>query len=1351
MKYVYAQVVLALFVFSFSAKGQYRTLEFIENKGQWEGPFAYQASTDKEVVFLQKTGFTYTVSDKKNVEHAHKLKEGILEDGAVFKYHTYRLHFVGANENVVITPSKKENHYYNYFLGNNPSKWKSGIHPARVLDYQELYPGIDLHLSSENQSLKYEFIVAAGADAGQIQLKYEGQEKLSVKNGNLIIHTSVGEVKELKPYTYQLINGEKKEIPCAYKIQNGETVTYTFPKGYDKSSLMVIDPTVVFATFTGASADNWGYTATYDDSGSFYAGGIVHYIVPSNTFPTSVGAFQSIYNGGNAANGYECDMVLFKYNATGSAYLYATFLGGSDNEQPHSLIVDSAGNLIVAGRSYSSNFPTTLGAYDQSHNGQADIVVSKLNANGTQLLGSTFLGGSGNEGVNENASPFVAGTLKHNFGDDARSEVIIDNAGDIYIAASTTSTNFPTQNAYQSSLQGGQDGIITKFNSSLSNILWSTYLGGNANDAAYVLALNRQQSHVYVAGGTMSSNFPTTSGTLYPSYQGGTVDGFIARFNNSGAYGLDRMTFIGANGYDQCYGLQIDAENSVYAMGQTLGGGFPVSPGVFTNPNSSQFIIKLDSLLTTRVYSTVFGSGNSTATNISPVAFLVDTCQNVYISGWGGNPAGGSTNFFPGTGTTTGMPLSSSPAQSTTDGNDFYFIVLEKNIQNLLYATYMGGTGSQEHVDGGTSRFDKSGVVYQAICGGCGGSSNFPTTPGSVSTINGSQNCNLVAVKIAFELGAVDATAAANPDTTGCAPFTVTFGNGSINAVTYQWAFGDGGTSTQATPTHTYLSPGTYNVRLIATNPNACKPIDTAYVTIVVDSTSLHPAFTAAIVDSCGPYTANFANTSTTGASGTTTYFWDFGDGTTSVLQNPPLHTFPDTGCYDVRLIMTNPNACNSPDTVMQQICYLKTGMTAGFNLPDSICLGEAIQATNTTVNGQTYSWTFGDGNTSTATNPAHTYTSPGMFTVQLIATNPQACNIKDTFAKQVFVSNNTIAAGFRVNKVDSCGPFTANFDNTSQFGTTPGAQNFTRFFWDFDDGTTYQGQNPPFHVFPDSGCYTIRLIMVDTTACNSPDTLSQTICYNPLFMSAQFIAPDTICVNAGVLFANQSLNATASFWDFGDGNTSNATSPVHTFSQPGLYTVRLISSNPNSCNKVDTFTKIINLKPLPTANFVHAPLIPEANVPITFTNKSLNAVSYVWAFGDSTGSTEENPTHMYRKTGTYLVCLTARSAEGCLDTICKRVDAEIIPSVGVPSAFSPNNDGQNDILYVYGAGIETLDFKLYNRWGQLVFETNSLDKGWDGVYKGKPQEMESYGYTLNATFTDGTTQSRQGNVTLLR
>lgn len=1350
MRYVYSGILLVLVFFSFSAKAQYRSLEFIENKGQWDGPFAYQAATDKEVVFLQKTGFTYTVSDKNNVEYVQKLKEGTLKDGTVFKFHTYKVHFLGANEDVAITPSKIENHYYNYFLGSDESKWKSGIHPSRALDYEGLYPGIDMHLSSENQSLKYEFIVSEKADVSRIKIKYEGQEKLSVKSGNLIIRTSVGEVKELKPYAYQLENGEKKEVACEYKIENGDIVTYSFPKGYDPSSLLVIDPTIVFATFTGASADNWGFTATYDDSGNFYAGGIVHYIIPSNSFPTSLGAYQTVYAGGSASTGsqYPCDMVLFKYNATGTAYMFATFLGGSDNDQPHSLIVDTAHNLLVAGRTYSSNFPTTTGAYDVTHNGAADIVISKISANGTQLLGSTYIGGSGDDGVNENALEPVQGVLKHNYGDDARSEIILDNAGNVYVAGPTTSSNFPvTVNAYQSALQGGQDGIIVKLNPNLTTLIWGTYLGGSNNDAAYVLALNRQQSHLYVAGGTRSSNFPSTAGTYQSSYQGGTVDGFIGRFQNSGTYALDKMTFIGTNDYNQCYGLQIDNENSVYAMGQTLGGAFPVSPGVYSNPGSSQFVIKLDSLLSTNVFSTVFGASTSAQTNISPVAFLVDTCQNIYISGWGGNLG------FPytGVGNTNGMPVTSNASQPSTDGNDFYFIVFEKNIQTLLYATYMGGVGLQEHVDGGTSRFDKSGVVYQAICGGCGGSSNFPTTAGSVSTSNGSINCNLVAVKIAFELGAVNATAAANPDTTGCAPFTVTFGNGSTNATSYQWSFGDGGTSTQATPTHTFNAPGTYHVRLIATNLNACKPIDTAFVTIVVDSTALSPAFTTTIVDSCGPYTANFSNTSTTGAPGATTYFWDFGDGTTSVIPNPATHTFPDTGCYNVMLIMTNPNACNSPDTVMHQICYLKTGMTAGFTVPDSLCLGEAIQPINTSTNAQTFAWTFGDGNSSTATNPSHTYTAAGSFIITLISSNPQACNIKDTFTKEVFVSNNNINANFSVTKTDSCGPFTASFANTSQFGTTPGAQGFTQFFWSFDDGTTFVGKDAPFHVFPDSGCYTIQLIMIDSTACNSPDTLTKTICYNPLYVSARFIAPDSICVSSGVLFSNQSQNATESFWDFGDGTTSVSTSPVHSFAQPGSYTVTLISSNPASCNKVDTFTQTISLKPLPKANFVYAPLIPEANVPTSFTNTSQNAVSYVWAFGDGTSSLEKDPTHMYRKTGTYLVCLAVRSAEGCVDTVCKRVDAEVIPSVGVPSAFSPNGDGQNDILYVYGAGVETLDFKLYNRWGQLMFETTSLEIGWDGIFKGKAQEMDSYGYTLKATFTDGTAQNIQGNVTLLR
>lgn len=1351
MRYFYSFLFLlgGLF-FSWNSLAQYKTLEFIENKGQWEGPHQYLASTEIENIYLEKNAITYSLSDAKNLEYIKTLKDGGLKDGTVFKYHTYKVTFAGANTQCEIIPGKKERHYYNYFLGNNPEKWQTEIHPARVLDYKAIYPGVDMHISSENQQLKYEFILAAGADPSQIIMRYDGQEQLSLSKGNLIIKTSVGEVKELKPYTYQLINGEKKEIACHYQVKGNE-VSFFFPKGYDKSSLLVIDPTVVFATFTGATADNWGFTATYDQSGNFYAGGIVSYIQPTNSFPTSLGAFQTVYNGGSTTTNtqYPCDIVVFKYNAVGNAYLFATFLGGTNNEQPHSLVVDAANNLIVAGRTYSANYPVKSDSYDTSYNGGADIIITKLNATGTALLGSTYIGGSGDDGVNENAGAFVQGVLKHNFGDDARSEVIIDNAANVYMAASTVSANFPiTSNAFQSSLQGGQDGVIIKLNNNLSNLIWSTYLGGSSNDGAYVLALNKQQSHLYVGGGTRSANFPITLGTLNPTYIGGTVDGFICRFNNSGTYGLDKTTFIGTTNYDQCYGLQIDDENSVYAMGQTLGGTFPVTPGVYSNAGSSQFVIKLDSLLATNVYSTVFGSSNSTQTNISPVAFLVDTCQNVYISGWGGN-LGGAT--FTGIGTTLGMYTSSGAIQTVTDGSDFYFFVLAKNAISPLYATFYGGNGAGEHVDGGTSRFDKNGVVYQALCGGCGGNSNFPTTAGSVSTINGSANCNIAAIKMAFELGVVNALALANPDTVGCAPFLVNFSNGSTNATSYSWDFGDGGSSTLATPSHTYLNPGNYTVRMIANNPNACKVSDTVYLQVVVINNSILPAFQFSKIDSCSPYSALLTNTSIIPPVGTTTFHWDFGDGTTSTLQNPPLHTFPDTGCYTIRLILTNPQACKSPDTIIHKICYQVTTVTAAMTIPDTLCINMPGQFSSNAINAQSIQWDFGDGTSGSMPNTSHTYSAPGLYTVRLIATNLQACIPKDTVTKQLYVSNNIIHADFQFTKIDTCKPFTATFQNTSAFGTTTGAQVFTKFNWDFGDGTTSTLQHPPLHAFPDSGCYDVRLIMVDTTACNTPDTVIKRICFDATIVVADFLAPDTVCQNNGVLFSDRSKNATSYQWIFGDGQTSNATSPVHAFQAAGTYSVTLIVGNPNSCNKFDTITYSITVRKLPVADFIHRPLVPVGNELTVFTNRSKDAISYIWDFGDGTGSNEKDPSHQYKRTKTYLVCLTAIDDKGCADTICKSVDALVIPAIGVPTAFSPNGDGANDILYVYGAAVESFTFKLYNRWGQLLFETTDLTKGWDGLYKGKPQEMDSYAYTLQANFYDGTTASKEGNVTLLR
>lgn len=1193
-------LLLIVGVFFFPSLLAAEPVEFIRNAGQWTGPFQYKASAGNAEIFLSKNSFTYRLWHPANRERIDALHHGWVKEASL-QFHTYRVHFEGAQNDPAIVGSKEQSWYYNYYLGNDPSRWKSNIHPFLTLTYSSVYAGIDLRVGSESGMMKYEWIVSPGKDPSQIRLRFEGMDGLRLKEGNLIVGTSVGEVRELKPVVYQYAQDGRKEITARYLL-NGDVLTYDFPDGYDKSLPLIIDPTVVFSTMTGSSADNWGYTATYDAGGNFYAGGIALNYPGSGggSYPTTTGAFQTTFGGGvNDPNpstsdahgvGFASDIAIMKFNATGTTRVWATYLGGSDNEQPHSMMVDAHNNLVVAGISYSSNYPVTSGAYDVSYNGGADIVITKLNSNGTALLGSTFVGGSAADGVNYNGSEYLFGNLKYNYGDNARSEVILDKNANVYMTACTRSTDFPTTTSgYQRSLQGGQDAVVIKLDSSLTTLLYSTYLGGTSDDAGYVLALDTGQTAFYVGGGTMSSNFPTTGNAWKNSYQGST-DGYIARFQNGGSYALQKVCYIGTSNYDQVYGVQVDLENNVYAMGQSLGGAFPVTSGVYSNSGSSQFVIKMDAQLTTDIFSTVFGSGSSTTTNISPVAFMVDTCQNIYISGWGGNL--GFSGAPSTVGTTTGMPITASlinsPLKSITDGMDFYFIVLSRNAASLLFGAFMGRQSSSsfegEHVDGGTSRFSRDGIVYQGICANCGGpnTNSFPTTPGAWATSVGSSNCNEAALKIAFQLSVPNAVAVASPKASGCSPLTVQFQNNSVNAVSYSWDFRDGSPISNAiAPTHTFSSPGIYNVQLVAYNPNACRVRDTTYVTVTVDSNSMNSDFSVNVLDSCGPYRASFTNTSQysklSGAPARTSFLWLFGDGSSSALVNPGIHTYAAGGTYTVTLVMRDPMACNNPDTMVRVI-----------NL---------------------------------------------------------------------------------------------------------------------------QGQR----------------------------------------VEAGFDGPDSLCLNAPFSFIDRSLNAKNILWKFGDGSTSTASQPSHTYDTPGVYTIVLIAMNDATCNGTDSMTKTVFVRRPPKANFSFAPTVPVPNQPIVFTNLSTNADSYVWSFGDGNFTTDKNPSHLFRHKGSFTVCLTARTTDGCLDSVCKQVSADVRTAIDVPSAFSPNGDGNNDILFARGAAVETLVMKIYNRWGQMVFETNDIHRGWDGTFNGEPQEMDTYAYVLYATFIDGSKAEKKGNTTLIR
>lgn len=1151
---------------------QAQSLVFVENRGQWEGDFLYRTYGLNSELFLEPSGFTVLVGHPDNLEKIHEVKEGRLEGPQTMYFHAYRARWVDAQSHPVVRGDKPETYYMNFFLGNDQSKWKSGINPVRAIDMEEIYPGINVRLSSSYGKPKFDYVLAPGADPNLIRIRYTGLDKIEIKNGKLVLHTSVGTIEEMQPYSYQEINGARVEVPCEYKLLDEQTVAFNLTTRYDKRAPLVIDPVIDFASLTGSIPDNWGFTATYDNAGNLYGGGIVN----GMSYPVSEGAFQITFAGG-AGTTMPCDVGISKFSSDGSTLLYSTYIGGSGNDYPHSMIVDPSGNLYISGKTNSTNFPTVAGSYDVSHNGGFDIFILTLNATGTDLLASTYIGGSGDDGLNvDDAFTGNTATLKYNYGDNSRSEILIDGSNNVYVAAATRSTNFPvTASAVKSTLSGTQDGVIFKLNSSLSSLLWSTYLGGSNDDAAYVIAFSNDKSVIYVAGGTQSSDFMSTYMSGYwSSYQGGTADGFICKFQNSGSYPLLGATFIGTGAYDQVYGIQVDKDNDVYVMGQTLG-SFPVTEGVYSVPNSRQFLMKLNPDLDENIYSTVWGQGATTQPNIVPVAFLVDTCENVYISGWGGPTIAG--------GSMSSLPITEDALQPTTDGNDFYFIVFHQDASELIYASYFGANGKAEHVDGGTSRFDPNGKVYQAICASCGpGSSAFPATSGAWASTKGSvtTNCNLGVVKISFNMGSVTADFEIEPTDHGCAPLTVNFNNLSVNASEFQWSFGDGSTSIEENPSHMYTTPGEYQVRLIASNLYGCKNKDTAYATVYVIDNEINAQFTYETSDSCNNLSVAFTNTSTS---------------------------------YS--------------------------------GIP---------------------------------------------------------------FATSTFV-------------------------------------------WHFGDGTTYEGPFPPEKHYSEPGTYTVTLIMYDSNSCHSPDSVQAVISFETFDVEANFTGGEYCLDHAQVNFDNTSVNGVTYMWNFGDGASSTEATPTHTFPGPGTYQVTLYAYNPATCNQVDSITHTITIYPNPNAGFVFSPMIPETNKPTRFTNTSSGATSYKWDFGDGTTSTEQHPEKQYDKSGRFKVCLTAINEYGCEDSVCKFVEASVIPLLDIPTAFTPNGDGNNDILFPRGFSVATMRLEIYNRWGELVFESESMDKGWDGTYKGVEQPMDSYSFILTATFLDGSTYQKKGNITLIR
>ncbi|MCB9262200.1 MAG: gliding motility-associated C-terminal domain-containing protein [Flavobacteriales bacterium] len=843
---------------------------FEENKGQFHENVLFRCRLPNGYLFLERARLTYLFQnqdDKRAIMeaiHEHDFDNRNTE--FVQRQHSIKIDFINADNTAKVQGFQPENYYHNYFVGSNRSNWATEVKLYKRVVYKNIYPNVDLVFYTDaNGTLKYDWKISNGGKAENIRLKFDGHEQINLVGDSLFVHTSCGNLIETPPILKA--NNEDEKLPaCHFSVSQNE-LSYCIENQQNLLEF-VIDPALIFSTYSGSRGDNFGFTATYDSRSHLYAGGITD--GDQGNYPVTTGAFQTTYGGGlGRPDVYlSCDISISKYDSAGTTLLWATYLGGADDDYPHSLVVNQDDELYVMGTTYSKNFPMSLSGYDTSYNGNADIIISKLSADGKKLLGSTYIGGSGIDGLNRHAD------LRYNYADDFRGDIIPDENKNVYVASCTRSSDFPLIDAVDSTI-ASQEGCFMQFNSDLSVLKWSSFLGGSKADALYSIKVDLDSS-IYVGGGTSSDDIETTS-NAFEKNAPGNVDGYVAVIDRKNKK-ITSLSYWGTSQYDQIYFIDLNKDfGNVFVAGQTTGNINP-SAGVYGQPNKSQFIAKLEADLSNLKWQTSFGARDNQV-DISPSAFLVDNCEHIYMSGWGSNT---HPDMHPGS--TANLPISSNAVQKTTDDNDFYLLVLDKDAQSLLYATYFGGDSSHDHVDGGTSRFDKRGVVYQSVCSSCPqvsgapGFQDFPVTPNAAFTKNVSPRCSNASFKIDLQIRTdVDAYFVPNP-VLGCSPLTVNFDNRSRVVQKFIWDFGDGTKdSTSLNPFHVYTEPGDYEITLTVIDSNTCNISDIFKRQIKVLGNP-KAAFEFEI-DPCS-YEVQFETNVEA-----IDYFWNLGDGNTETKQ----------------------------------------------------------------------------------------------------------------------------------------------------------------------------------------------------------------------------------------------------------------------------------------------------------------------------------------------------------------------------------------------------------------------------------------------------------------------------------
>jgi len=657
---------------------------FIENKGQWHPDVLYLCRMKGLDVWVTKYGLNQVFYKKENIQHFSPYEKTKFP---INRFHQQNYRIIGHRvlmklQNHKPDPAREGKNqleaYYNYFIGNDPSKHSTYVGLYKEAIVKNIYEGIDIRYYFDKGYLRHDYVVHPYADPTKIAFILEGSDKTYLNDkGNLIFNTRFGEVAMAELKTYQAKDG--REVPSKFVCKNGSW--YIEVANYDRSQTLIIDP-LIYSTYIGGTGDDFGGDIVVDASGNAYITGATS----SADYDITAGAFQTTYKGGD-------DVFITKLNPTGTSLIYSTYIGGDSSEVSLSIVVDNAGNTYVGGYTNSLNYSVTTGVYQTTNQGQLDAFVTKLNNTGTTLLYSTYLGGSQGE--------FAF-------------RIAVDASGNAYITGGTSSTNYPTTTGvFQSTNQGMADVFVTKLNPTGSGLVYSTFIGGDDWDTAYDIAVDNS-GNAYITGLTLSSNYDVTTGVFQNTHAGG-ADVFVTKLNPTGT-GLTYSTYIGGSNYEHSIAIALDAPGNAYITGYAEA-GYDVTTGAFQTSygggSYDVFVTKINTSGTSLLYSTYIGGDSIEFAN----TIAVDNSGNAYITG---------NTKSPNYDVTTGA------IQTTKDSlTDAFVTKLNASGTALLYSTYLGGNGYDE----GYGIFvDAGGSIYVT---GQTDSPNYDVTTGVFQTTNG--------------------------------------------------------------------------------------------------------------------------------------------------------------------------------------------------------------------------------------------------------------------------------------------------------------------------------------------------------------------------------------------------------------------------------------------------------------------------------------------------------------------------------------------------------------------------------------------------------------------------------------